>query len=173
MLVTEQERLRQELVQLADRHGRSRSALLAILQEVQRQHFHISQYAMQVIADLLDIHPVEVYSVVSFYHFLGDKPQGQFVIRLCRTITCDMAGKEHVARQLENDLGVRFGETTPDGKFTLQWANCLGMCDQGPALLVNGEVFTRVTPERVHGILQKCRSTFGSHSKADAKEHRL
>ena len=87
---------------------------------------------MQVIADLLDIHPVEVHSVVSFYSFLDERPQGQFVIRLCRTITCDMAGKEHVARQLVNDLGIDFGETTPDGKFSLGWANCLGMCDQGP-----------------------------------------
>ena len=92
---------------------------------------------MQVIADLLDIHPVEVHSVVSFYSFLDERPQGQFVIRLCRTITCDMAGKDHVARQLENDLGIEFGETTPDGKFSLEWANCLGMCDQGPAMLVN------------------------------------
>ena len=173
MLVTEQEQLRQELVDLATRHGRKRSALLAILQEVQRNHFQVSQYAMQVIADLLDIHPVEVYSVVSFYHFLDEMPQGQFVIRLCRTITCDMAGKDHVARQLENDLGIRFGGTTPDGKFTLQWANCLGMCDQGPALLVNGEVYTRVTPEKIHGILQKCRSAFGPHARADGKEHRL
>ena len=109
MLVTERERLREELVALADQHGRQRSALMAILQEVQRRHSRISEYAMQVIADLLDIHPVEVYSVVSFYSFLGEQPQGQFVIRLCRTITCDMAGKAHVARQLENDLGIRFG----------------------------------------------------------------
>ena len=65
------------------------------------------------------------------------------MIRLCRTITCDMAGKEHVARQLENDLGIDFGETTPDGKFSLGWANCLGMCDQGPALLVNDDLHPR------------------------------
>jgi [NiFe] hydrogenase diaphorase moiety large subunit len=171
MLVTEQERLREELVELADRYGRSRSALMPILQEVQRKHFHISQYCMQVIADLLDIHPVEVQSVISFYSFLDAEPLGQYVIRLCRTITCEMAGNEHVARQLENDLGIRFGETTPDGKFSLRWANCLGMCDQGPAMLVNDEVYTRVTPEGVHGILENCRSKFGVHATAALKEH--
>ncbi len=90
MLVTERERLREELVRLADEHGRDRSALIPILQEVQRRWLRISPYCMQAIADLLDLHPVEVYSVVSFYDFLEDKPQGQFVIRLCRTITCDM-----------------------------------------------------------------------------------
>jgi NADH:ubiquinone oxidoreductase subunit E len=167
MLVTERERLREELVKLADRFGHDRSALLSILQEVQRRHFHISEYCMQVIADLLDIHPVEVHSVVSFYHFLHERPQGQFVIRLCRTISCDMAGKRQVARQLENDLGVKFGGTTADGKFTLQWANCLGMCDQGPAILVNEQIFTRVTPDKVHRILEQCRQTFGVHAVSD------
>jgi NADH:ubiquinone oxidoreductase subunit E len=172
MLVTERERLREELVGLADQYGRQRSALLPILEEVQRRHFRISDYCMQVIADLLDIHPVEVHSVVSFYSFLDEGAQGQFVIRLCRTITCDMAGKEHVARQLRNDLGIGFGQTTADGKFSLRWANCLGMCDQGPAMLVNDQIYTRVTPEKVHGILEKCRRSFGAHATHDGKEHR-
>ena len=170
MLLTERERLHGELQELVDTFGRDRSSLLLILQEVQRRHFFISEYSMQVIADLLDIHPVEVHSVVSFYSFLDVKPQGQFVIRLCRTITCEMAGKEQVARQLENDLGIQFGETTPDGKFSLQWANCLGMCDQGPAMLVNERIFTRVTPEGVHGILEECRQAFGVHATASSKE---
>ena len=166
MLVTERERLRDDLVKMADRFGRDRSALMPILQELKRTSYHISEYSMQVIADLLDIHPVEVYSVVSFYSFLDEKPQGQFVIRLCRTITCAMRGKEHVARQLVNDLGIEFGQTTPDGKFSLGWANCLGMCDQGPALLVNDSIYTQVTPEKVDGILEECRQTFGVHALA-------
>jgi len=144
-----------------------------MLQEMQRRHYRISEYCMQVIADLLDIHPVEVHSVVSFYSFLDESSQGQFVIRLCQTITCDMAGKSDVARQLENDLGIGFGETTPDGKFSLQWANCLGMCDQGPALLVNEDVYTRVTPEAVNAILEECRGKFGVHALTEEKEHQL
>jgi [NiFe] hydrogenase diaphorase moiety large subunit len=171
MLVTEQQKLNDALQELAKLHGRKRDALLPILQEVQRRHGHISGYAMQVIADLLGIHPVEVHSVTSFYAFLTVRPQGRYVIRLCRTISCDMAGKERVARQLENDLGIKFGETTPDGKFTLEWANCLGMCDQGPALLVNEQVFTKVTPEQVHDILDECRRTFSAHAMASKEEH--
>jgi [NiFe] hydrogenase diaphorase moiety large subunit len=166
MLVTERERLREELVELVDKHGHDRSALMSILEEVQRRNCCISEYCMQVIADLLDLHPVEVQSVVSFYSFLNEKPQGQFVIRLCRTVSCEMFGKAQLARQLKNDLGIRFGETTADGKFSLHWANCLGMCDQGPAMLVNDQVFTRVTPEKIHGILQQCRESFGVHATA-------
>jgi NADH:ubiquinone oxidoreductase subunit E len=171
MLVTEQERLKEDLAALAKRYGRDRGALLPILQDVRSKHGQISGYAMQIIADLLDIHPVEVYSVVSFYAFLNASPQGRFVVRLCRTISCDMAGKDRVARQLENDLKVKFGETTPDGLFTLEWANCLGMCDKGPALLVNDQVFTRVSPEQVHVILEACRKSFSPHAMAAKEEH--
>ncbi|HXK56584.1 MAG TPA: NADH-quinone oxidoreductase subunit NuoE [Gammaproteobacteria bacterium] len=164
MLISEQDKLREDVKALAEKLGRNRSSLIPILQEVQKKHCEITDFAMQVVADELDIHPVEVYSVVSFYSFLDTKPKGRFIIRLCRTITCDMAGKERVARQLENDLGITFGETTSDGKFTLEWANCIGMCDQGPALLVNDKVFTRVTPEKVHEILEQCRKTFGVYA---------
>ena len=107
MLLTERERLREELLQLIDQIGRDRSALLPLLQEVQRHYFHISEYCMQVIADLLDIHPVEVHSVVSFYRFLDEHPQGQFVIRLCRTVTCDMAGQRARRPAVEERLADR------------------------------------------------------------------
>lgn len=171
MLVTERERLRDDITALADRHGRQRSALIPILQEIQRKHLQISDYSMQIVADLLDIHPVEVFSVVSFYSFLDERPKGRFVIRLCRTISCDMAGKAAVARQLENDLGIDFGETTPCGRFTLEWANCIGMCDQGPALLVNEQVYAKVTPEKVHEILEACRRVFGIYALEHKEEH--
>ncbi|MDO8683528.1 MAG: NADH-quinone oxidoreductase subunit NuoE [Armatimonadota bacterium] len=161
MLATEQQSLGAEIVEMAEKYGRNRSALLPILQAVQEKHHHISDFAMQEVAKMLDVHPVEVYSVVTFYAFLNTKDIGRFVIRLCRTISCDMQNKDRVARQLQNELGIEFGETTQDGNFTLEWANCLGMCDQGPAMLVNDQVFTQVTAEKVHDILEGCRRSFG------------
>jgi NADH-quinone oxidoreductase E subunit len=164
MLVTENERLRQNITDWADELGRKRSSLMPLLQKVQKKYQSVSSFAMQIIADILDIHPVEVYSVISFYSFLNSNPKGRFIIRLCRTISCAMTGKDRVARQLENELGIKFGETTPDGKFSLEYTNCLGMCDQGPAMLVNDQVFTLVTPEKAHEIIEKCRGTFGVYS---------
>ncbi len=161
MLVSEREQLRGNIETWVTEYGANRSSLIPVLEEVHRKYGHISEYVMQVVADILDIHPVEVDSVVSFYSFLGHKPKGRFIVRLCRTISCEMQEKQRVAQQLENDLGIRFGETTANGNFTLEWANCLGMCDQGPALLVNERIYTRVTPETVHDILEECRSTFG------------
>jgi NADH:ubiquinone oxidoreductase subunit E len=158
MLVTQQEQLRADVTALVDKLGPGRSSLIPILQDVKRRLHGIDGDAMQIVADLLDIHPVEVYSVASFYAFLHGAPEGQFVIRLCGTLSCDFAGKDAVADALKSALGVGFNETTDDGVFTLEWASCVGMCDQGPALLVNDQVHTRVTPEAAREIVAACRS---------------
>ncbi|NLT34418.1 MAG: NADH-quinone oxidoreductase subunit NuoE [Gaiellales bacterium] len=170
MLVTPHMAMREELEALADTFGRDRSALIPMLQAIQRKNGYVSDLAMQEAADILGIHPVEVHGVVSFYGFLGTEANGRFVIRMCQTVSCDMAGKDAVARQLENDLGIEFGETTKDGKFTLEWANCLGMCDQGPALLVNDKFYTKVTADQVADILDECRKAFGATALQAEKE---
>jgi NADH:ubiquinone oxidoreductase subunit E len=153
MFMTERDHMAVEIRQLADRMGRDRSSLVPMLQEVKRKHHRIYSHAMQLIADELGIHPVEVHSVASFYAFLGDQPQGRFVIRLCRTISCDMQGKSRVQRQLENDLGVPFGKTTADGKFTLEFVECIGACDYAPAMLVNGALHKNMTAQEVDQLL--------------------
>ncbi|GMW00902.1 MAG: NADH dehydrogenase [Candidatus Hydrogenedentota bacterium] len=173
MLMTHQDRVRAEIERWCDIYGNDRSALIPILQEIQSKHHRVSDFAMQVVADMLDIHPVEVYGVVSFYQFLHHERQGEFVIRLCRTLSCAMNQNHAVARQLENDLGIRFGQTTPDGKFTLEWANCIGLCDQGPAMLINDRVYTAVTPDQIHDILQECREAFGLHATEHKEDHLL
>jgi [NiFe] hydrogenase diaphorase moiety large subunit len=173
MLNTQQDRLMAEIDELVECHGTRRDALIPILQSLQKRYHTISDFAMQAVADRLNLHPVEVYGVVTFYAFLNEKYHGRFVIRVCRTISCDMAGKQAVARQLCNDLGIEFGQTTPDGRFTLEWANCIGMCDQGPAMLVNDQVFTHVTPEKVHNILMACERAFGPHTPQTEEEHTL
>ncbi len=162
-LQTRRERLLAELDELSQRYGRDRSALLPILQEIKSRYRDIFPFSMQLIADHLDIHPVEVHGVASFYSFLAGG-QGKYAIRLCRSISCEMLHKDRIAQQLRNDLGIDFGEITPDGMFSLHWASCLGMCDQGPALLINERVHTRVTPDQVHDILEECRSAFGAHA---------
>lgn len=170
MIRTDQDKIRQQIQALVKHYGSDRSALMPILQAMQREYGHVSSFTMQAVADELDVHPVEIHGVVSFYSFLTSEPQGRFVIRLCQTITCDMAGKDRIARQLENDLGIAFGETTPDGMFTLEWANCLGMCDQGPAMLINDKVYTRVTPESVADILAECRSAMSPYAMQKQEE---
>lgn len=158
MLVKEKQRLKMDIATWVDKYGTSQENLIPILQEIQRNYSYISENAMQIVADYLNIHPSEVYRVVTFYSFLNHLPKGQFVFRLCRSLSCDMRENHCVAQQLENDLGINFGQTTSDGWFSLEWTNCLGMCDQGPALLVNERIITRVTPSQVSEIIAACRA---------------
>ncbi|MGE5399711.1 MAG: NADH-quinone oxidoreductase subunit NuoE [Ignavibacteriales bacterium] len=157
MLVLEKNSLTEEIEGLVDIYGTNRSALLPILQTIQRNHKYVSEFAQQEVARLLDIHPVEVYSVISFYAFLHSEPRGRNIVRLCQTITCDLAGKDGVARAIERELNITFGETTKDKRITLEYANCLGMCDQGPAMIVNDIVYTRLTPEKAVNILNEIK----------------
>lgn len=153
MLILEKNAMTEEIEQLVNKFGRNRSSLLPILQSIQRKHNYIPDFAQQEVARLLDIHPVEVFSVISFYAFLNTKPKGRNIVRLCQTITCDLAGKKGVALAIERELGIKFGETTKDNRITLEYANCLGMCDQGPAMLVNDKVYTHLNPETAVNIL--------------------
>lgn len=157
MLVMEKNALTEELEQLVDKFGSDRSALLPILQHIQRKYKYIPDFAQQEIARLLDIHPVEVYSVISFYSFLNIQPKGRNIVRLCQTIACDMQGKVAVAKAIQRELGITFGETTKDNNFTLEYANCLGMCDQGPAMIVNDKVYSHLTPEKAVQILNEIK----------------
>jgi NADH:ubiquinone oxidoreductase subunit E len=155
MLVYEKNALSEEIELLVEKYGVERSSLLQILQDIQRKHKHISDFAQQEIARLLSIHPVEVNSVISFYSFLHAEPQGKNSIKLCRTISCDMAGKQKIEEALIRELGISFGETTKDKKYTLEHTNCMGMCDQGPAMLINEKVYTRLDPEKAVNILKE------------------
>ncbi len=153
MLVLEKNSLTEEIELLAEKYGKERTSLLPILQDVQRKHNYISEYAQQEVARVLDIHPAEVYGVITFYSFLHHKPRGRNIIRVCRTIACDLAGKSEICATIQRELGIKFGETTKDKKITLEYTNCIGMCDQGPAMIVNEQVFTKLTPEKVVQII--------------------
>ncbi|MDQ7816075.1 MAG: NADH-quinone oxidoreductase subunit NuoE [Melioribacteraceae bacterium] len=157
MLVMEKNAMTEEIEELVLKYGNQRSALIPILQDIQRKYKHIPDFAQQEIARLLDIHPVEVFSVISFYSFLNTEPKGKYIVRLCQTISCDMQGKAAVAKAIERELGIKFGETTRDSKVTLEYANCVGMCDQGPALIINERVYSKLTPEKAVQILNELK----------------
>ncbi|MGQ9818473.1 MAG: NADH-quinone oxidoreductase subunit NuoE [Candidatus Kapaibacteriales bacterium] len=157
MLIEEKNILLEDIQFLIAKYGNGRDSLLPILQAIQKKYGHISDYAMQEVASQLDIHPVEVYGVVTFYSFLSTEPKGKYIIRLCKTISCDLAGKEAIAATIERELGLKFGQTSLDRRYTLEYCNCIGMCDQGPAMLINEKVYTRLTPTKVIEILEKLK----------------
>jgi len=155
MLVSEKTSLAEEIEQFIEKYGKTRSALLPVLQEIQLKHNYISDYAQQEVARHLNIQPVEVYSVISFYSFLNSEPKGRNIVRVCKTISCDMKNKLSIVKAIERELGIKMGDTTSDNKFTIEYTNCLGLCDEGPAMAINEQVFTKLTPEKAVEQLHK------------------
>nr|WP_321451679.1 NADH-quinone oxidoreductase subunit NuoE [uncultured Carboxylicivirga sp.] len=147
-----------QLVQdLADQFGRSHESLLPILQGIVTKEQHISEDAMIEVARELNISAAQVYGTATFYSFVSTQPLGKYVIRVCKTITCMMHGKNQIIKELEAVLKVNLGETTHDGKFTLLETNCLGQCHKGPAMLINDQPYTELTPEKVREIIMMYR----------------
>jgi NADH-quinone oxidoreductase subunit E len=138
---------------LADQYGRSRENLLPIMQGVVEQEKHLSKNSMAEIAREMDLPAAEVFGTATFYSFLEVKKMGKYIIRMCKTITCAMKGKNQVLFTIQDMLKIKTGETTPDGLFSLVETNCLGLCHKAPAMLINHEIYTDLTPEKVREIL--------------------
>ncbi|MDE5419537.1 NAD(P)H-dependent oxidoreductase subunit E [Labilibaculum sp. DW002] len=147
-----QEKLVQELV---SKHGRDRENLLPILQGVIDEERYLSEEAILKISKEMSIPAADVYGTASFYSFLDIVPRGKYVIRVCKTITCAMKGKNQILLALEDFLKIKLGDTTPDKLFTILETNCLGWCHKAPAMLVNDDVYTELTPDSVVDILRE------------------
>lgn len=119
--------------------GRQKSALLPILHEVQAAYGWLSVPAMDKVAEYLQIEPIEVYEVASFYTMYFLKPQGKYVLEVCRTGPCCLVGAERIITYIEKKLGVKEGEVTPDGLFSWRGVECLAACGYGPVLQIGPE----------------------------------
>jgi NADH:ubiquinone oxidoreductase subunit E len=143
---------------LAEKHGNRRESLLPMLQALAERYRHVSGEAMVEVARELDLSTAEVYGTATFYSFLDTTRRGKYIIRICKTIVCDMHGKNQIVKTLEEQLKIKVGETTHNHKFSLLETNCLGWCHKGPAMLINDEVYTDLTPERIRQIIADYRN---------------
>jgi len=135
------------------KHGSGREAVMGILTDVNRELGYIPEEAIKAIAKAVGVSNAEIYSVLSFYSFFSTEPRGRNIIRLCNTISCEMNGSSDILNAIEKELGIKTGETTTDGRITLETVSCIGLCDESPAMLVNDTPHTRLTPEEACTIL--------------------
>jgi len=140
--------------ELSDKHGRERASLMPILQGIVERHNYLTDEAMVEVAKELDISAAEVYGTASFYTFLDTSVRGKYIIRVCKTITCSMKGKNDILHTLEDMLKIKVGETTSDRQFSLLETNCIGWCHKAPAILINEMPYTELTPEKVVEIIK-------------------
>lgn len=133
-----------------------RSAVMPVLHLIQEHFGVVSNEAIEWAACQLDLQPVHLLELVTFYPMFRQQPVGKHHIKMCRTLSCQLNGGDHLRKYLLNKLGIRLDETTPDGKFTVSEVECLASCGTAPCMMINEELYEAVTPQKVDEILTRC-----------------
>lgn len=138
-----------------ERHGATRDELIPILNEVNRTVGYLPAEALDEISRLLRVPRSQLFSVATFYRMLSTKPRGKHVIQFCESAPCHVVGGREIWQKLQDNLGLKPGETSSDGKWTLETTSCLGICGVGPVLTVDNDIYGNVTPGQLPEILAK------------------
>lgn len=133
------------------------SAVIPALYIAQREFGYLSQEVMDFVADTLKVPRTHVYGIATFYTMFNKKPVGRHHVQICTNLTCTMMGAESLVAHLENKMGIKCGETTKDGRFTLTEVECLGACGTAPVMMINYDYHEALTPEKLDALLEACR----------------
>lgn len=150
----------QEFERLVARYpeGKQKSALLPVLHLAQDCFGGwLSEETMDYVASLLKIKPIEVYEVATFYSMYNTKPVGRYMFEVCQTGPCMLMGSDSIIKYIQDKLGIKPGETTPDGLFTLKTVECLGACGYAPLMQIGKTYREHLTKEKVDAIVEECR----------------
>ena len=140
------------------KHKGERGAVMPVLQEAMNIFGYVPQDVQEIIAEGLGVTLSEVYGVATFYSQFSLEAKGEYVIGVCLGTACYVKGSQKIMDELSKQLGVEVGRTTKDGKFTLNATRCLGACGLAPVMMINDEVYGRLTPDQVSGILDQYRA---------------
>lgn len=127
--------------------------LIEAYHAIQKEYSYIPEDAVTAAAQIFDIPRAKAYGVATFYSYFKVGKRGRNVIRICESAPCHIAGADKVVAALEEELGIKMGETTPDGKFTLEFAECVGQCQATPVITINSKPYGDITPEKISSIL--------------------
>ena len=147
--------LKSSLQEVLERYPRKQAATLPVLHAVQEKVGWLPYQAIEEIADYLEVPASQVLDTASFYEEFWLKPKGKYVIWMCQSISCEVMGQPSLTQQVAEHLGIKPGETTEDGKFTLMTVECLGCCGDAPCALVNEEIYGKITAENFIESLDK------------------
>ena len=140
---------------IVHKHNIQPGAVIPVLQEIQDAYGYIPPVAIQRIAENIGIPASEIYAIITFYAQFRLQPTGENLIKVCHGTACHLSGAERIAEAIAQATGAREGETSEDGKFTVERVACLGCCSLAPCIMVNNEVYGRVTPEAINKILNQ------------------
>jgi NADH-quinone oxidoreductase subunit E len=134
-----------------------RSAVMPLLHLVQKRDRCVTGEAIKWIAARLELQPINVWELVTFYPSFKEKPMGKIHIRVCKTLSCMMAGAQKTGEALAKALDCPIGQTRDDGEVSIEWVECLACCDKAPVMLVNEKLRTGVTPDKVAGLVEELK----------------
>ena len=139
--------------------GKHKSALLPVLHLAQEEFGGwLDVPVMDYVAEILNITPIEVYEVATFYSMYNMKPVGKYLFEVCHTGPCMLRGSDQIIDYIKNKLGIKVGETTPDGMFTLKTVECLGACGYAPMMQLGKTYREHLTPQKIDAIIEQCRT---------------
>ncbi len=145
----------EELQKILETYTNDKSNLIQILNEVQEKYGYIPEFAQKEIAEYLGLTMAEVYGVITFYARFTLKPKGKYNVAVCLGTACFVKGSEKILDRLKQKLGIDVGETTKDGKFSIEATRCIGACGLAPVFTVNGEVYGKATPEILDKVIDE------------------
>lgn len=129
--------------------------VLSALKEAQARSGHLSPERINELANIFKVPANDIYSVASFYSFLNIRPTGRNIIRICKSLPCHLKDCRVIIETVQREIGIRPGQTTPDGRFSFELTNCIGLCDKAPAMLINNDAHVQLTPEKIAQILKQ------------------
>jgi NADH-quinone oxidoreductase subunit E len=147
--------MEQEIQRLLGRYPTKQAALLPVLWLCQERWGWISPGVMRAVAERLELAPAFVEGVVTFYTMYQTAPPGKYLLQVCTTLSCQLCGSSGLVEHLKEKLGIDFGETTEDGRFTLLGVQCLGACGEAPVIQVNSDYYTGMTVEKLDRLLDE------------------
>ncbi len=145
---------RAEIEEEAKRYPTRKAVSIDAMRIVQRHRRWVSDEALLDIAEFLNMSPDELDGIATFYNLIHRRPVGRHVILVCDSVSCWITGYETIRAHLERRLGIGYGETTPDGRFTLLPIVCLGCCDKAPAMMIDEDLHVQLDPEKIGPILE-------------------
>jgi len=144
--------------EILDRYPADRTSSLAVLEDIQREYKYLPREALEEMTKGLHMHLGEVYQIATFFKAFSLEPKGDCIIKVCLGTACHVAGGARILDQLERDLGIKEGGTTPDGKISLEAVRCVGACALSPLVLVNEEPHSKMTPDKASKLIAKIAS---------------
>ena len=146
-------KVQEEMKEILEQYTESKDNLIPILNEVQVKYGYIPQIAQKEISEYLKIPMAEIYGVITFYSRFTLKPKGKYAISVCLGTACFVKGSEKIMERLKQRLNIAEGETTPDGKFSIDATRCVGACGIAPVFTVNNEVYGKATVKKLDEVL--------------------